>query len=538
MYRTGFGSARRCAQWIVLGIVVGILSQSAEAQLTDITQTPNPIDAGIAKSLQEQIGAGQGDEFTPWSSIYLINRDPARAVRRGRQLFQRAFTRNQGMGPRVNNDSIGDITVNRAFGAGLANSCAACHGRPRGAAGFGGDVVTRPDSRDAPHLFGAGLVEMIADEMTADLRETRKRARQWSRWLGGPITLPLESKGTHFGRITALPDGRVDTSKVNGVNPDLRVRPFFAQGGAFSLREFIVGAFKDEMGLESPDTVLCAATDPQNPVAAASPGGMLFDPARDEIVRPAVCDPSIDGDSDGVVNEIDPALVDYLEFYLLNYFKPALGKQTKRTRQGEKLLRQVGCTGCHTPDLKIDRDRRIADVETRFDQHRGIFNRLFATATTLFDVERDGEALPKLVPQGKAFVVENIYADFKRHDLGPAYHERDYDGSYVKEFMTEPLWGVGTTPPYGHDGRSINLEEAILRHGGEARESRNAYAELNDNDRRKISEFLQALVLFPPDDTASNLNPGVPGTEYIQDPSHHGSINLSVLFQDANEGAE
>ncbi|MGH7129950.1 MAG: di-heme oxidoredictase family protein, partial [Planctomycetaceae bacterium] len=301
--------------------------------------------------------------------------------------------------------------------------------------------MTRPDSRDAPHLFGAGLVEMIADEMTADLRETRKRARQWSRWLGGPITLPLESKGTRFGRITALPDGRVDTSKVNGVNPDLRVRPFFAQGGAFSLREFIVGAFKDEMGLESPDTVLCSATDPQNPVAATSPGGMLFDPARDEIVRPAVCDASIDGDSDGVVNEIDPALVDYLEFYLLNYFKPALGKQTKRTRQGEELLRQVGCTGCHTPDLEIDRDRRIADVETRFDRHRGIFNRLFATATTLFDVERDGEALPKLVPQGKAFVVENIYADFKRHDLGPAYHERDYDGSYVKEFMTEPLWG-------------------------------------------------------------------------------------------------
>ncbi|HEX6260186.1 MAG TPA: di-heme oxidoredictase family protein, partial [Woeseiaceae bacterium] len=105
-------------------------------------------------------------------------------------------------------------------------------------------------------------------------------------------------------------------------------------------------------------------------------------------------------------------------------------------------------------------------------------------------------------------------------------------------FMTEPLWGVGTTAPYGHDGRSINLEEAILRHGGEAKKSRDAFVALNDNNRRKLIEFLQSLVLFPPDDTASNLNPGVPGTSNPQDPSQHGSINLGVLFQDAREGAE
>src|SRR5690606_23664597 len=109
------GSALLSLKTIIIGIALIILGGTAEAQLTDITQTPNPINAGIAKSLEEQIGGGQGDEFTQWSSIYLIKRDPARAVRRGRQLFQRAFTRNQGLGPRVNPDSIGDITTNRAF---------------------------------------------------------------------------------------------------------------------------------------------------------------------------------------------------------------------------------------------------------------------------------------------------------------------------------------------------------------------------------------------------------------------------------------
>jgi hypothetical protein len=459
-------------------------------------------------------------------------------VQRGRQLFQRAFTGNQGIGPRVNADSIGDITVNRAFGAGLTNSCAACHGRPRGAAGFGGDVVTRPDSRDAPHLFGAGLVEMIGDEMTYKLRAIRDRAVQWSRWLKGPITLPLQSKGTRFGRITAWPDGRIDTSKVEGVDEDLRVRPFFAQGGAFALREFIVGAFKDEMGLEAVDTILCEATDLNDPVAVTSPGGMIFDASLDAIVRPAVCEPGIDGDGDNVVDEIDPAVVDYLEFYLLNYFKPALGRQTARAQQGRRLLRHIGCTGCHTPDLKIEQDRRIANAETGYDEQKGIFNHLYATATTLFEVVDDGEELPKLSPKRGSFVVRGIYADFKRHDLGPAFHERDYDGSTVTEFMTEPLWGVGTTAPYGHDGRSMNLEEVILRHGGEAQESRNQFASLNDNDRRKIIEFLDTLMLFPPADTASNLNPGVPGSNDPQDPSQHGSIDLSVLFTDPLEGAE
>jgi hypothetical protein len=44
-------------------------------------------------------------------------------------------------------------------------------------------------------------------------------------------------------------------------------------------------------------------------------------------------------------------------------------------------------------------------------------------------------------------------------------------------------------------------------------------------------------VLFPPDDTASNLNPGQPG-ENPQLPENHGSINLGALFQIPEEGAE
>ena len=678
------------SSWILLFSV-----HLVHAQLTDETQTfPHVPGSAIAKSLEEQIGSGQGDSLTPGSSVYLIKRDPARSIRRGRQLFQRKFTTDQGQGPRVNTDSTGDIRANPGLGAGLADACATCHGRPRGSAGFGGDVATRPDSRDAPHLFGLGLVEQLADEMTRDLRAIRtqtladaagfpglqaqvvsfppiagnvlifvptqsngnnaiasiaeilllgpdgepldvqlnayalsqqsrkggaktidgnpnthwrsdpadgpiyspnvalylqwadpveigglvylprqdgktkgniteffidiavdsRRSSDWTRargslftgtrtisfgsGTGGKVTRELVTKGISFGVISASADGSLDTTRVEGVDQDLRVKPFFHQGETVSIREFLIGAFKAEMGLEAWDPILCAATDPNSQQQMTSPAGFVFDPTSDDFERPPVCSPNDDGDGDGVLAEIDPALVDHMEFYLLNYFKPGRYKVTTRAKRGLALMDRIGCTNCHVQNLTIDSDRRVADVETRYDPKRGIFNQLFASAATLFEPFDDGQALPQLLPAGEPFVVENFFSDLKRHDLGPTFHERNYDGSMTTQFVTEPLWGVGSTAPYGHDGRSINLDAVIRRHDGEAQVAKQAYVALRDNDQRKIQEYLQTLVLFPPDDTASDLNAGNPGTNNPQNPSEHGSINLGALFQIDGEGPE
>ena len=527
----------RAGTWIVA--LCAALPYAAQAQLTDVTQTTPHIAGGaIGKSLQQQVGAGRGDDTTPSSSLYLIARDPARAVRRGRQLFQRKFTEEQGVGPRVDFDSSGDIMANAALGAGFSDSCSSCHGRPRGSAGFGGDVVTRPDSRNAPHLFGAGLREMLADEITGDLRAIRTRAQTAAERMHAPVALELVSKGLHYGWIKALPDHTFDTSRVVGVNADLRVRPFFAEGREFSLRAFAVGAFNDEMGLQSPDPVLCAASDPSAPVAVATPAGMQLDPGLDTIKRPPTCDANADPDGDTVVDEIDPALLDYMETYLLNYFKPGIGRTTARSDAGRALMDSSGCTSCHVAELTVEHDRRVADLDTRYDATRGIFNQLYASATTLFNVVPDGDPYPKLLPKQQPFQVSNLFTDFKRHDLGVAFHERNYDGSMVTQFMTSPLWGVGTKAPYGHDGRSVTLRDVIVRHDGEAAASKNAFVALGDDGQGKIIEFLQTLVLFPPDDTASDLNPGVPGSANPQDPTQHGSIALSALFQISSEGAE
>jgi hypothetical protein len=175
----------------------------------------------------------------------------------------------------------------------------------------------------------------------------------------------------------------------------------------------------------------------------------------------------------------------------------------------------------------------VADVETKLDEQRGNpFNNLFATAKPLFEEIDDGTGFPSLkVPKGEPFVVRNFFADLKRHDIGSAFWEKNFDGSLQKEFMTEPLWGVGSTSPYGHDGRSPTLEDVILRHGGEAQDARDAFEAMGPGKRDTVIEFLETLVLFSPPSTASTLDPKDTGApDYPV--NGHGSIKLSVLFAD------
>jgi Di-haem oxidoreductase, putative peroxidase len=515
-------ASRSALSWIAV-LCVG-WSATVFGQLVDRNTAPNTANEGIGRALiagpyPTQIGDGRtsGDAN---ASINVIAFDPFRAIRRGRQLFQRKFTRGDGNGPNAG-DGAGNIETDLAIGAGLADSCAACHGRPRGAAGFGGDVVTRPDSRDAPHLFGLGLKEMLADEITGELRAIRDAATVQAVKTGAPAARGLSSKGISYGVIRAWPDGSVDASAVQGVDADLRVRPFFAHGGTISIREFVVGALKNEMGLAmAGDPDLLAAQHGR----VLTPSGMVLDGSLDTVEQPPV--------EEGDIGTIDQrtALVDFLEFYLLNYFKPGTGEQTPEVLRGRKALDQIGCTVCHVANLPINRDRRRADVETMFDPARGHFNRLFASARLLLaNPESLGKSDVPKMPALQACVVQNIFTDFKRHDLGPNFYERNYDGTVRTHFLTTPLWGVGSTAPYGHDGRSINLLEVILRHGGEAEESRNAFAALDVNNRSAVLAFLGSLILFPPDDTASNLDPGDPRAPGFPQ-FRHGSIKLSALF--------
>jgi hypothetical protein len=542
----------------VVGLA-GVLAvaPSAGAQLIDRTLLPNPANEGIAKSLAQQVGAGRGNVNTVGSSIYIIKRDPARSIRRGRQIFQRKFSVFQGVGPRTNDGAFGNIVTDGSLGAGLADSCAGCHGRPRGSAGFGGDVVTRPDSRDAPHLFGLGLQEQLADEITAEIRAQANTAKTQCQSTGQITQAFLRGRNNEvpvigwidYGRIIYSPAANphngtcvANTSQVVGVNPDLRVRPFFAQGGTISIREFLVGAFNAEMGLEAPDPDLLSAA---NGGVVTTPSGMVLDGTLDDIEAPPVSTTSEDSDGDGVTNEIPVSIVDHMEFYLLNYFKPARGRIDNDVLAGEIMLTQFRCTNCHIKDLTIRKDRRAADVETVFNPGSGNpFNRLFATASLRL-AEQPNSGSPSIKnPALQSFIVRNIHTDFKRHNMGKNFNERNFNSTpaspnFQTLFITEPLWGVGDSAPYGHDGRSGNLDDVILRHNspgadGDAIIAGQAFAGTSEAVRIQVRKYLASLILFSPDDTASNLQGTTPS-----DPNYpqfgHGAIRLGALFNDPND---
>ena len=92
------------------------------------------------------------------------------------------------------------------------------------------------------------------------------------------------------------------------------------------------------------------------------------------------------------------------------------------------------------------------------------------------------------------------YTDLLLHDMGKGLADNLGEHQATgAEWRTTPLWNIGLTKAvngreaYLHDGRARNLEEAILWHGGEARQAQQAFVKMPANDRRALIHFLQSL---------------------------------------------
>ncbi|MDH3503909.1 MAG: hypothetical protein OEM58_05195 [Nitrospirota bacterium] len=77
----------------------------------------------------------------------------------------------------------------------------------------------------------------------------------------------------------------------------------------------------------------------------------------------------------------------------------------------------------------------------------------------------------------------------------------------------------------------------MVGHHGARRGSKNArdrFARLSDESQGQVVNFLQTLVLFSLDDTASHLNPGDSQTQKF--PQYgHGNIALPALFNNPSD---
>lgn len=316
-----------------------------------------------------------------------------------------------------------------------------------------------------------------------------------------------------------------------------------------TLRAFSAQAFDNHAGLQACDYTLNEEPKSDGMALVSLPGAPQFFSGRTRdrgLMKDAHGVSMDDPDRDGVLEELTEGDMDLIEFYQLNHPVPAETTRTDLRQKGREILSSTGCVHCHVPDWKLESDNRSdKDYTRRYLGDRRFFNlavspnkesgrlegklewltkkpvickasapevdtakSLAASAEAGVKIAGAGAKIPGAAaePERQAFRIKGVYSDFLHHDLGPAFHQVQFDGSVVKAFRTAPLWGVGSTAPYGHDGASLDLDEVIRRHGGEAELEAKAYKELKESDRIALLEFLRGLVLYSVDDLPCDLD--------------------------------
>ena len=420
-------------------------------------------------------------------------------IERGRALMVANFNTLDGAG-RPETTGTGDPrprssapdNFNRISGPD-SGSCAACHNMPR--AGGGGDNVanafvlaqrlplvnfdggdgdgsagqtlkTVGNERNTLGMFGSGFIELLAREMTADLHAIRDQAMILAMDTRTSVFIPLTSKGVSFGWITVLPDGSLETDRVEGVDTDLIVKPFHQKGVTISLREFTNESLNHHHGMQTAERF----------------------------------GDGVDADSDGVVNELTRGDVTALILFQATLpvpgrVLPKSGRARDAVEQGEELFHTVGCAVCHVPELPLNNPifTEPSPLNPPGNLQTGDVPRTFRV-----DLTRGGPG-PHLKAGPNGVVMVPAFTDLKRHRMGDALDNEtlEHNGVPTDEWLTRKLWGMASEPPFLHHGRATLISEAVLAHGGEARESRDAFRSLSHDERAAVVEFLKSLQVLP-----------------------------------------
>lgn len=399
----------------------------------------------------------------------------------GGALFTSDFNTLDGYGrPNVNAGGAPVDTQNnlytRTFGPDAA-SCVECHNKPF-AGGAGGNAVNvfirswdsanpfsvkegDSNERNTKHIFGSGGLELLAEEMSAQLqaieRDAIAEAIAEAIAAGSAISRGLVAKGIDFGQIVAMPDGHVDKSGTAGVDLDLMIKPFGSKGSVESLRRFTTNPLLHHTGIQAVERL---EDDPIPGVDA--PTGFRQTNDGDAYENEATR-----GDVTALViwQAAQPIPIQRIPNNLMIAQAVANGGTT---------FEVIGCATCHVPQMVIDNP--IFEERSRLD----------ATKSVSFDITRDS-AEPRFERTADGQAIIRAYTDLKRHDMGEGLREPlDQDGVDSATFITAELWGVGSTGPWMFNGRAFTLDEAIRMHGGEAQASQNAYVTLPEQKQREV----------------------------------------------------
>lgn len=410
---------------------------------------------------------GEGPNLRPRiTQVQLVSWPLPKIQKNGVRIFSTPFNFHDGFGderPTLQDSG----TFLRVDGLD-AQTCAECHFIKSnstipftpglgGTAGGGPNVLLEPTVIDAvtgdfngrfinsPILFGVGGIELAAKEMTLELQELMQEA------IANPgVEIDLRTKGVFFGTIVADGSGNIDTTEIEGIDEDLVVRPFGRKGQFTTTRNFDVGAFRFHFGMETVDE---------------------FDEGNDN-------------DGDGVTDEITVGEMSAVNIWVATRPRPRALVFKKKARRGFELFKQIGCTYCHLPALQTNsRKLTFSFPEVAEDPTQNVFYEVDLVKTSGFKPNRQGGiAVP-------------LFADLKRHDMGPDLAENFHDasGEVNAQFTTARLWGVADSGPYLHDGRALTITDAILALGGEAQPFRDNFAALSRSDKDAVLAFLYSL---------------------------------------------
>jgi len=296
------------------------------------------------------------------------------------------------------------------------------------------DTETIRTTRLSLNLLGDGLVEAVADETLLEIARVQRRT----------------TRGTIRGQALYVP--------ILEAPGETRVGRFGWKDQHASLLSFSADAYLNEMGITSrlfPDevTTLCnTASEPNDSTRADS----LADIDRFARFLRATKAPARD----------------------------TLLAATPAARRGSELFDAIGCATCHV--------RTLFTASAGTALNGGTFTVPPALGGKVF--HPFGDFLLHNVGSGDGIVVA-MSEHYGRNVYQTVWREFSIDsiGRTRNKVRTAPLWGVRLRPRLMHDGASLTLRDAIVRHRGEASDVSNRFAHLTPSDQEAIIVFLKSL---------------------------------------------
>ena len=326
-----------------------------------------------------------------------------------------------------------------------AQSCAECHQNP-----VTGGISQITELR-AGHFDGFNFIDHVGGSLIND-RAINPAFQE--RVLGGnevrTFRTSLNTLGDGFveaidsNTLVAISNGQPASMRGQFIQVPVNEASNALRGGRFgwknqhaSLESFSADAYLNEMGI----------TSPLQPNDNTSNGTVVDD---------GVANPEDDGEDVEI----------FARFMRATGVPPrdTVLAATADAQAGSTLFSQVGCTTCHTRNITT------------------------APAGTVIN----GGALTVSAALGNKVI--HPFGDFLLHNVGTGDGIVQNGGQSTRnKVRTPPLWGVRSRNRLMHDGETVNRNEAILRHAGEATSVINNYRSLGTGQKNQLILFLNSL---------------------------------------------